>query len=566
MGAAQHSGMALSKDISGRSVDIEAAARATQRADDGGDICATTSIFNIYSRRQKAATLLVCSLGTCLVPVSDTIYLPALAAVQRDLGTTDTLVATSVAVYMYMVGLGALLFGPTADKFGRRITLLGSTALFTALSLVTVFSKNIGMLLVLRALQGFVVSSCSTTSNAILADIFAPSERGKAMGIASIPFLVGPVIGPLLGGGLSQSLGWRSTFAALTIAGGLVLIVQLLVIQETHHFYAARRVRASKGGEAVVFVEEIHAPHFDPPYQPLWHLVDRHIAPFAIVTVTLFACMFSTMIILPIVLSLPPYSFSESIIGVATGVPFGVGGLIAAPIGGLMADRCARRWAGALEGRMVYATIMALAVFPLGALLFGWGMHFTIPAAAALLGGFFINFSMTSHMPATMSLISIHKQRYAAAAGGGLHALQFIAAGVLVQATPTGTAAMGVGPWMSMLVGVAIAVTIISGVIVVTSIRAAPAASAAGGSPAPRDEEEASAVGPSSSQGPAPPVASSDLGSHGTGRPGSPLSPPRARSSDAPDVPSRGGSQPQRRASAELALEALEGIQGVQGA
>jgi hypothetical protein len=51
-----------------------------------------------------------------------------------------------------------------------------------------------------------------------------------------------------------------------------------------------------------------------------------------------------------------------------------------------MADRCARRWAGALEGRMVYATIMALAVFPLGALLFGWGMHFTIPAAAALLG------------------------------------------------------------------------------------------------------------------------------------------------------------------------------------
>jgi MFS family permease len=43
-----------------------------------------------------------------------------------------------------MVGLGALLFGPTADKFGRRITLLGSTALFTALSLVTVFSKNIG--------------------------------------------------------------------------------------------------------------------------------------------------------------------------------------------------------------------------------------------------------------------------------------------------------------------------------------------------------------------------------------------------------------------------------------
>jgi hypothetical protein len=135
-----------------------------------------------------------------------------------------------------------------------------------------------------------------------------------------------------------------------------------------------------------------------------------------------------------------------------------------------------------------------------------------------------------------------------------------------LQVTPTGIAAMGVGPWMSMLVGVAIAVTLISGVIVVTSIRAAPATSAAVGSPAPRDEEEASAVGPSSSQGPASPVASRDLGSHGTSRPGSHLSPPRARSSDTPDVASRAGSQPLRRASAELAMEALEGIQGVQGA
>lgn len=46
------------------------------------------------------------------------------------------------------------------------------------------------MLLALRALQGFVVSSCATTSNAILADIFAPAERGRAMGVAAIPFLV----------------------------------------------------------------------------------------------------------------------------------------------------------------------------------------------------------------------------------------------------------------------------------------------------------------------------------------------------------------------------------------
>lgn len=47
------------------------------------------------------------------------------------------------------------------------------------------------MLIAIRAVQGFVVTACSTTSNAILADIFAPAERGRAMGIAAVPFLVG---------------------------------------------------------------------------------------------------------------------------------------------------------------------------------------------------------------------------------------------------------------------------------------------------------------------------------------------------------------------------------------
>ncbi|KAI8467611.1 MAG: major facilitator superfamily domain-containing protein [Monoraphidium minutum] len=206
---------------------------------------AAGSIFDIYSRRRKAAMLFVCALGTFLVPVSDTIYLPALAAVEADLNTTSDLVATSVAVYMYMVGLGALFFGPAADRFGRRGTLTASTAVFTALCLVTIWAPNIEMLLAMRAVQGFVVASCATTSNAILADIFAPQERGRAMGIAAVPFLVGPVIGPLLGGGLSQSLGWRSTFAALTIVGGAITIAQLLVLQARRHM--GRRTQGTLG-------------------------------------------------------------------------------------------------------------------------------------------------------------------------------------------------------------------------------------------------------------------------------------------------------------------------------
>lgn len=100
----------------------------------------------------------------------------------------------------------------------------------------------------------------------------------------------------------------------------------------------------------------------------------------------LFSSMFCCMIILPIVLSKPPYNFSEGIIGVANGVPFGMGGLLAAPLGGHMADWGARRWAGSPAGRMVFGTVVALVLYPLATMLFGWGIHFNIPVAAPLVG------------------------------------------------------------------------------------------------------------------------------------------------------------------------------------
>ena len=55
----------------------------------------------------------------------------------------------------------------------------------------------------------------------VVADIFPPEERGTASGLFMIPLLIGPIVGPLLGGGLAQAFGWRSTFICLTVFAGL---------------------------------------------------------------------------------------------------------------------------------------------------------------------------------------------------------------------------------------------------------------------------------------------------------------------------------------------------------
>ena len=55
---------------------------------------------------------------------------------------------------------------------------------------------------------------------AVVADVFPPEQRGTASGLFMIPLLVGPIVGPLLGGGLAEAFGWRSTFIFLTVFGG----------------------------------------------------------------------------------------------------------------------------------------------------------------------------------------------------------------------------------------------------------------------------------------------------------------------------------------------------------
>ncbi|KAI8462625.1 MAG: major facilitator superfamily domain-containing protein [Monoraphidium minutum] len=179
------------------------------------------------------------------VPPPDTIYLPALVSIERDLNTTATMTAASVSLYLVMVGLAALLWGPVADRFGRRLTLFVSSLLFLGTTLVCVFAPTIEVLVAFRALQGAAISAYSVGTSAVMADVFPPEQRGRSMGLLSIPILVGPVIGPLMGGGLSYSLGWRSTFVAMAVMGGAIFVGLIIFLEETSHPHVARQLSKS---------------------------------------------------------------------------------------------------------------------------------------------------------------------------------------------------------------------------------------------------------------------------------------------------------------------------------
>lgn len=157
------------------------------------------SICDVREARTRWYLLALAALVNMLLPFANTLYMPALAAIRADLHTTTTLTAASIAVYMFAIGIGSLLWGPFADKFGRRACFYASTVMFLGFTVGCIFSKDIVQLIVLRAFQGLAGSAFGVSAQALVADVFPPDQRGRAMGFAAIPILVGPVSGSCQG-------------------------------------------------------------------------------------------------------------------------------------------------------------------------------------------------------------------------------------------------------------------------------------------------------------------------------------------------------------------------------
>ena len=202
------------------------------------------SIYDQISRRHKQIVLIVGSAVALLTPFSDTIYLPVLTIVEKDLRASPTLVLLTVSAYMIAVAAGLLIWGPLSDRFGRRNALCIGMISFELVTIACIFSVDVEMLIALRCLQGFVVGSTITSVQAIIADIFAPHERGAAMGTFLSPMAVGPVIAPVLGGAVGDAFGWRGTFVLLAVLTMFISVLAFIVVPESHHYFVLEAVKA----------------------------------------------------------------------------------------------------------------------------------------------------------------------------------------------------------------------------------------------------------------------------------------------------------------------------------
>ncbi|KAI5456370.1 major facilitator superfamily domain-containing protein [Mariannaea sp. PMI_226] len=188
---------------------------------------------HIFSRRQKWNLVFLVSLAGSFSPLSSNIYFPAISSISLDLGVSTSLVALTITVYMVVQGIAPSLFGAMSDKCGRRLTFTILLTIYTGANLALSFTSNFPMLLALRGLQAAGSAATISISVGVISDIADASERGGFIGTNASIRMIGQAIGPVVGGALNSTWGFRSIFWFLFTFSLLVLILLLIFLPET---------------------------------------------------------------------------------------------------------------------------------------------------------------------------------------------------------------------------------------------------------------------------------------------------------------------------------------------
>lgn len=130
-------------------------------------------------------------------------------------------------------GLAPAFVGSISDETGRRPSYLACFVIYIGANVGLALQNNYAALFVLRCLQSSGSSGTVALANAVVADIVTSAERGTYISYVSMGALVGPALGPVIGGLLSQYLGWRAIFWFLTIFAGVVVTIFIISFPET---------------------------------------------------------------------------------------------------------------------------------------------------------------------------------------------------------------------------------------------------------------------------------------------------------------------------------------------
>ncbi|WP_062649420.1 MFS transporter [Streptomyces maremycinicus] len=186
------------------------------------------------SPRRRLLVLAICCMSLLIVSLDVTVLNVALPAMQSDLHASTAGLQWTIDAYTLVLAVLLMLAGSTADRIGRKKVFMAGLVVFTLGSLLCSLAPNLELLIAARMVQAVGGSMLNPVAMSIITNTFTdPRERARAIGVWGAVVGISMAAGPLLGGLLVESVGWRSIFWLNLPIGLVALLATLRYVPES---------------------------------------------------------------------------------------------------------------------------------------------------------------------------------------------------------------------------------------------------------------------------------------------------------------------------------------------
>ncbi|MEV4226024.1 MFS transporter [Streptomyces bobili] len=204
------------------------------------------------SQRRRLLVLAICCMSLLIVSLDNTVLNVALPAMERDLHAGTSGLQWTIDAYTLVLASLLMLAGSTADRIGRRKVFLAGLVVFSLGSLLCSLAPDLEWLVVARMVQAVGGSMLNPVAMSIITNTFTdPRERARAIGVWGGVVGISMAAGPLIGGLLVESVGWRSIFWVNLPVGLAALLLTLRYVPESR---APKARRPDPVGQLLVIV------------------------------------------------------------------------------------------------------------------------------------------------------------------------------------------------------------------------------------------------------------------------------------------------------------------------
>ena len=185
------------------------------------------------TRLRRLELVVLLGVLTAFAPLSIDMYLPALPALETYFKASEGAVQLTLALFIVGFSLGQTIYGPLADRFGRKPPLYLGMIVYTITSGACALAASVNALTALRLLQSLGACAGSVISRAMVRDLFPPEETRRVYSALILVMGVSPLVAPLFGAYMLIWFGWKSIFLSVTVIGALATLGMFLRLPET---------------------------------------------------------------------------------------------------------------------------------------------------------------------------------------------------------------------------------------------------------------------------------------------------------------------------------------------